>query len=133
MKHLKIALGVTAIGCLTAVPFIFLPWEVLQDFISRFGIDPLPRMPVFIYFFKVVCGVCGLIGLFFILLTRNPMGYGRMLELGGYGLLIFGLLALITGASLGIPLIVYFGDGIFGVVLGTLISILSSKLRRSIQ
>jgi FtsH-binding integral membrane protein len=106
---------------------------VLEDFISRFGIDPLPRTPVFTYLFRAVCGVFGLIGLFYVLLTRNPMGYGRMLELGGYGLLIFGLLALITGASAGITLIVYFGDGIFGVILGTLISILSLKLRKSIQ
>jgi hypothetical protein len=131
MKSLKVALWVTALGCLTAVPFIFLPWIVLENIISWFGIDPLPDAPVIVYFFRVVCGVFGLIGIFFIFLARNPRGYGPMLELGAYGLILFGLLALILGFAIGIPLIVYIGDALSGLILGIIILILSSKMKRS--
>ncbi|WP_126457059.1 hypothetical protein [Sulfuriflexus mobilis] len=131
MKSLKVALWVTALGCLTAVPFIFLPWAILENLISWFGIEPLPNVPVVVYFVRVVCGVFGLIGIFFIILARNPLGYGPMLDLGAYGLILFGLLALMLGFTSGLPLMVYIGDALFGLILGIIISILSSKSKRA--
>ena len=130
MKSLKVALWVAAFGCLTAVPFIVLPWSAIESIVFWFGMEPLPNIPVVIYFFKVVLGVFGLIGIYFIILARNPLGYGPMLNLGAYGLVLFGLLALILGFTIGIPPIVYIGDVLFGLILGIVILILSSKLKR---
>lgn len=130
MKSLKVALWVTAIGCLTAVPFIFLPWSVVESIGSWFGIESLPNSPIAVYFFRVVFGVFGCIGVFFMLLARNPLQYGRMLDLGAFGLILFGLLALIMGIAIGLPFIVYVGDGLSGLVLGIVIVISSSKSKR---
>jgi len=127
MKGLKIALWVTAIGCLTSVPFIFLPWAVVESIGSWFGVESFLGEPIAIYFFKVVFGVFGLIGVFFIILARNPLKYGSMLNLGAFGLILFGLMAFIFGLSIGLPLIVYLGDGLSGLVLGLAILIFSFK------
>lgn len=129
MRSLRIALWFAAIGCLTATPFIFLPWAAVESIGSWFGIEPLPALPIAVYFFKVVFGVFGLIGVFFIILARNPLQYGAMLNLGAFGLMLFGLSALIFGFYLGIPAIVYIGDGLSGLVLGIAILVLSSRAR----
>jgi len=131
MKSLKVALWIAAIGCFTAVPFIFLPWVVVESIGSWFGIESLPDMPIAVYFFKVVFVVFGLIGVFFIILARNPLKYGSMLNLGAFGLILFGLFALILGLSIGLPPIVYIGDGLSGLVLGIVILILSSKSKQA--
>lgn len=130
MKSLVFVLWVTAIGCLSAVPFIFLPWSVIESIGSWFGIESLPSMPIAIYFFKVTFGVFGLIGVFFVILAMNPLAYRPMLNLGAFGLILFGLLALVVGLSLGLPPIVFLVDGLSGLVLGITILFFSSKFKR---
>ena len=130
MKSLRVALWITAIGCLTAVPFILLPWSVLKALVSFFGHDPIPDVPVVIYFVKILCVFLGFIGIYFIILARNPLGYGSMLYLGAYGLILFGLLALILGFTIGVSAIVYLGDAFFTLILGIIILALSSKCKK---
>lgn len=130
MKTLKFILWVPAIGCLSAVPFIFLPWSVIESIGSWFGIESLPSMPIAVYFFKVTFGVFGLIGVFFVILARNPLESRPMLSLGAFGLILFGLLTLVAGLYLGLPPIVFLGDGLSGLVLGIAILFLSSKLKQ---
>jgi hypothetical protein len=127
MKSLKISLWICAIGCLTAVPLIVLPWRIFGDIMLWFGLETIPDIPTVMYSIRIVCGISGLIGIFFIILARNPLGYGPMLNLGAYGLIVFGLLALILGLTLKISLTIFLGDAIFGIVLGVVILILSSK------
>lgn len=131
MKTLKIVLWISAGGCLTAVPFIFLPWSVIEIIGSWFGIDSLPSSEIAIYFFKVAFGIFGLIGVFFIILAKNPMGYGAMLNLGAIGLILFGFLAFTIGLFIGLPPVVYLGDGLSGLVLGIVILAFSSKLKKA--
>jgi len=133
MKGLKTALWVAAIGCLTAVPFIVVPWTVVESFIRWFGLEPIPDAPMVMYLFRVVCGIAGLIGVYFILLARSPLTYGPMLDLGAYGLIVFGLLSLIVGSVLGLPLKMYIGDALFGLILGIIIAILSSKAKQALR
>jgi len=133
MKSLKAALWIAAIGCLTAVPFIFSPWTAIESIGSYFGITSLPNTPIAIYFFKVAFGVFGLIGVFFIILALNPWNYGSMLYLGAFGLILFGLLALILGVSISLPPIVYLGDGLSGLILGIVILFSSSKSKQPVD
>ncbi len=133
MKSLKIALWIAAIGCLSYVQFIALPWFLIESIALGFGLDPVPNVPVAMYFFRVACGMFGLMGIYFIILARNPLSYGPMLDLGAYGLIVFGLLSFIVGFRIGIPPIVYIGEALFGVILGTIITILSSKAKRALN
>ena len=130
MKGLKITLWIAALGCLSAVPFVILPWGVVENLALWFGIDPLPNTPIVVYLFRVACGIFGLIGIYYIILAKNPLAYGPMLGLGTYGLILFGLLSLIVGSSIGLPTIVYIGDGLSGLILGTLTTVFAYKVRR---
>jgi hypothetical protein len=130
MKSLKVALWITAIGFLTTVPFIFLPWSVLDAITSFTGHDPIPDIPVVIYLTKICCVIAGFIGIFFIILARNPLGYGPMVYLGAYGLIVLGLLELILGLTIDISPIVYIGDAFFALILGIIILVLSLKCKK---
>ncbi len=130
MKTLKILLWVTAVCYLVAFPFIFVPWSVIEGIGSWFGVASIPISPFVLYFFRISCGAYGLIGVFFAILALNPLKYGPMLNLGAYGLILFGMLALLTGASIGLNPIVYLGDGISGIILGGAILVFSGKARR---
>jgi hypothetical protein len=133
MNALKIALWIIGIGCLTAVPFLFLPWAVVESMVSWSGVELLPDTPIVIYFYKVIFGVFGLIGVFFIILARNPLKYQSMLNLGAFGLILFGLLALILGLVIGIPPIVYLSDSLTGLVFGVAILIFSAKSKQALK
>jgi hypothetical protein len=133
MKNLKIVLWICAVGCLTAVPLVILPWCIIENIMVCFGLTAIPDIPAAMYFVRIACGVFGLIGIFFIILAKNPLNYGPMLNLAAYGLVVFGLLSLILGLSLKMSPIVYLGDAIFGIVLGIVIAVLSSKAQRAIK
>ena len=132
MKSLKVTLWIAAIGCLIAVPFIALPWSVLEKMVLWFGVSPIPNDPLVMYLLKVSCGVYGLIGVYFIILARDPLGCGPMLDLGAYGLAIFGLLSLIIGLSLQLPPRLFAGDALSGLILGIVLIMLSSKAKRNL-
>ncbi len=133
MKTLKIALWIAALGCLTAVPFVFLPWTVLENIFLWVGNDPIPDVPVVIYIFRVVCGIIGLIGVFFLILARNPLDYGPMLNLAAIGLIVFGVISFLLGFNIGVQPIVYVGDALSGVILGMIIWIFSSKEKQALS
>ena len=69
----------------------------------------------------------GLIGVFFIILARNPLKYDGMLLLAAYGLLCYGLFCLAGGIRYTLPAWAYAGDIIFGFVAGVLILIFRKK------
>jgi hypothetical protein len=133
MKSLKIALWVVAIGCLISVPFIVLPWSLIERIILWFGVDPMPNAPLAVYLFRVVCGVFGLIGIYFVILARNPLRYGPMLDLAAFGLILFGLLSLFVGVSLQMSPKVYIGDALSGLILGIAITLLSFKAKKTLS
>ena len=132
MKTLKILLWVTAVCCLVAFPFIFVPWSVIEGIGSWFGVASIPSSPFILYFFKVSCGAYGLIGVFFVILALNPFKYGPMLNLGAYGLMLFGVLALLTGISIGLHPVVYLGDGLSGLALGIAMVIFAGKAKQEL-
>lgn len=133
MKSLKIALWIPAIGCLMAVPFIFLPWSVVESISAWFAAEPLPTTPIAVYYFKVVFGIFGLIGVFFVMLARDPLKHGEMLNLAAFGLMTYGLLALIVGFFNGISAAVYIADGLSGTLLGVVILFLSTRLKTRLK
>lgn len=133
MKSLKITLWIAAIGCLVSIPFIALPWSVLEKIILLFGVGSIPKDPLVMYLLRVSCGIYGLIGIYFVVLAKNPLNYGPMLNIGAYGLVLFGLLSLSVGLGLGLSPKVYTGDSLSGLILGTAIIVFSSKAKKEID
>jgi hypothetical protein len=73
----------------------------------------------------------GLIGIFFVILARNPIKYGGMLPLAGFGILFMGLFSLVGGIRYGFPVWSYIIDFIFCTVAGALIFILRKKVMQT--
>lgn len=127
MQSLKISLWISAVGCLTAMPFLILPWDVIENIFLLFGVGVIPNDAITIYLFRIVCAAFGFIGIFFVILARNPLQYMPMLNLSAYGLICFGLLCLVLGSGLNMEFKLYVGDVLFGLILGPLIALLSKK------
>jgi hypothetical protein len=72
-----------------------------------------------------------MIGIFFVILARNPLKYGAMLPLAAYGLVCYGIFCLVGGIRYGLPVWTYSGDVIFGVAAGVLILVLRKKTMRA--
>jgi hypothetical protein len=68
-----------------------------------------------------------LTGIFFVILARNPLNYGAMLLLAGYGLICFGIFYLVGGIRYGLPVCIYSQKSIFSAVLGVLILVFRKK------
>jgi energy-converting hydrogenase Eha subunit C len=131
MKGLKIVLWICAICCLLGFIIAALPWQAIVALYHWKGIQPPATEPTTVFMFRL-CGVtCGMIGIFFVILARNPLNYGAMLLLASYGLLGFGLFCLVGGIRYGLPVLVYSEKFIFFVVLGILTLMFRKKAMQS--
>ena len=95
MNRLKTTLMVCAIAFLLSFIFAALPWRALTAWANQFGVQIPTAEPWTVFWVRILFTTYGMIGVFFVILARNPLKYGEMLLLAAYGLLLFGLLALI--------------------------------------
>jgi len=131
MKELKIVLWVCAVSCLLGFAFGALPWKAILAFFRFFGIQPPITDPITTYMLRLCMATFGLIGIFFVILARNPMKYGEMLPLAGFGILFMGLFSLLGGIRYGFPVWCYIIDVIFCTVAGVLVFILRKKVMQT--
>jgi hypothetical protein len=121
MNGLKLTLWVCAIGFLLNFIFAALPWQAITDWANAFGVQIPTAEPFTAYFFRLSLATYGMIGVFFVILARNPLKYGGMLLLAAYGLLLLGVLILIGSIRYALPFITYIVDVIFCFITGLLI------------
>jgi hypothetical protein len=127
MKGLKVVLWICAVACLLGFVFAALPWRVTITWFQLTGAEPPTPDAVTVYVFRLFMAVSGIIGVFFIILARDPLKYGVMLQFAAYGLLSFGVFCLVGGIKYPISLGAYLGDAIFGLVAGVLLLIFRRK------
>jgi len=127
MKGLKIILWICAISCLLGFICAALPWPVITTFYHWSGVQPPTAEPTTVFLLRLCLATFGLTGIFFVILARNPLNYGAMLLLAGYGLLCFGIFYLVGGIRYGLPVWIYSQKSIFSAVLGVLILIFRKK------
>ncbi len=123
MEGLKTVLWVCAVGFLLNFIFAALPWQAMTAWANVFGFQMPAAEPFHIFTFRLCLATYGMIGVFFVILARNPLKYGGMLLLAAYGLLLLGVLILIGSIRYALPLITYFFDVIFCFITGVLILI----------
>jgi len=131
MKGLKIILWICGICCLPGFIAAALPWPVITALFQWVGVQPPTAEPITVYIIRLCSAIAGMIGIFFVILARNPLKYGAMLPLAAYGLLCYGVFCLVGGIRYGLPVWTYSGDVIFGVVAGVLILVLRKKAMRA--
>ena len=127
MKGLKITLWICGILCMLGFIGAVLPWNAISTLCQWFGVQPPVEKPITVYIIRLCLAMTGLIGVFFIILARNPLKYDGMLLLAAYGLLCYGLFCLAGGICYTLPAWAYAGDIIFGFVAGVLILIFRKK------
>ena len=127
MKGLKIVLWICAVCCLLGFVFAALPWRAFTGLCHWVGIQPPAAEAITVFMFRLSLAIFGMIGIFFVILARNPLKYGVMLLLAAYGLVCYGVSSLVGGIRYGLPVWTYAGDVIFGVVAGVLLVIFRKK------
>ena len=127
MKAMKIILWITGICCLAGFAAAALPWPTITSLFRWFGIQPPAAEPVTAFGFRLASAMSGMIGIFFLILARNPLKYGAMLLLAAYGLVAYGVFCLLGGIRYALPLYTYSGDFIFGVVAGVLLLVFRKR------
>ena len=118
MTAAKTLLWICAISLLMAFIMAVLPWHVLMAWFKYLGIQTPDGHPLTVFMFRGCFTLFGLIGIFFVILARNPLAYGPMLLLAGFGLIFWGLVATAGGIRYDLPIFTYVGDLIFGIFVG---------------
>lgn len=131
MKGLKIVLWICAICGLLGFVGAALPWPAVTALCDWFGVQPPPAEPISVFTFRLFRATIGLIGIFFLILAQNPLKYGAMLLLAGYGLLCFGFFCLVGGIRYGLPVWMYSGSFIFFLVMGILVLVFRKEAMRT--
>jgi hypothetical protein len=127
MKILKIILWICAIFCLLGFIFAPFPWRTITAWFNWVGYQPPAAEPITVFMFRLCLALFGVIGIFFAILACNPLKYGAMLLLAAYGLMCYGVISLLGGIRYVLPVWMYAGDVIFGVIAGVLIIIFRKK------
>ncbi|MFC1556872.1 hypothetical protein ACFL5L_02680 [candidate division KSB1 bacterium] len=127
MKGLKIVLWVVGIAGVLCFLSVIVPWTWISRIVSSYNWDISGFQGFQKYWFRIGPAGYGFIGIFFIMLARNPLKYGAMLLLGGYGLLVFGLFCLFWGIYYTFPILNWLGDLLFSWITGGLILYLRTK------
>ena len=127
MKGLKVVLWICGVGLLLSFPFLLVPWRVMADWCGRMGVEIAISAPVAAYTTRGILACCGLIGVFFVILAKDPLRYGPMLPLAGCGLILVGLVCLAGGIRYKLPVIMFAGDVIFSIVAGLLILVFRAR------
>ena len=86
MNTLKVLLWICGVGCLTAAVIVVLPWDAVSRLYEWCGEEPVPEVASAVYLHRVACGVIALIGIFFVILAREPARHPAMVALAGWGL-----------------------------------------------
>ena len=131
MKGLKIILWICAICCLLEFIAAALPWQAITAWYHGVRFQCSAAEPITVFIFRLFLAMFGMIGIFFVILARNPLKYGAMLLLAAYGLLCFGVFCLVGGIRYALPVWTYSSDVVFCVIAGVLILIFRKKAMRA--
>ena len=129
MRALKVCLWIAGVGCLLSVFGMFLPVRVVESLARAFGGEAFPDSPLFVYAVRLMSATFVGVGVYFVILARDPMKYGVMVPFSGLAAVCLGVVCGITGLAVGMPLFWFLGDSLSCVVLGALILVFWRKAK----
>ena len=128
MKGIKTILWICAISCLLGFIAAVVPWKAITALYQFFGVQPFGSEPMSMYTFRIFLVMTGMIGIFFVILARDPFKYEAMLRLAAYGLLCFGIFCLFFGIRYDLRYWLYLGDALFCMLAGALLLVFRKKV-----
>jgi hypothetical protein len=123
MSTLKTCLWIIGVFYVGAAVALCMPLHWLDSFLNVFGGPPLPEASAFLHLARsssiLVLGV----GIFYIVLARNPVRHWDKVPFAGMGAILFGIAVGISGLVHELPPFYYVKDSVITLVCGSLIVI----------
>ena len=116
MKRIFLLAG--AIGWGISILGVFLPWSVMDIVLQNMGAaSPVTDVQVQ-YWFRMATGAWSIIGFLYLMILLNPQKYNNLISLLAWGTVFEGIVLLIHGLYLNLPLFPFAGDVGFCLIVG---------------
>jgi len=116
MKRIFLLAG--AIGWGVSILGVLLPWSVMDIVLQNMG-AATPVTDVHVqYWFRMATTVWSIIGFLYLIVLLKPQKYNNLIPLLAWGTLFEGIVLLIHGLYLNLPLFPFAGDVGFCLIVG---------------
>ena len=116
MKRIFLLAG--AIGWGVSILGVLLPWSVMDIVLQNMGAaSPVTDVQVQ-YWFRMATGAWSIIGFLYFMVLLKPQKYNNLIPLLAWGTLFEGVVLLVHGLYLNLPLFPFAGDVGFCLIVG---------------
>lgn len=116
MKRIFLLAG--AVGWGVSILGVLLPWSVMDIVLQNMGAaSPVTDVQIQ-YWFRMATGAWSIIGFLYLMILLKPQKYDNLIPLLGWGTLFEGIVLLIHGLYLNLPLFPFAGDVGFCLIVG---------------
>ena len=116
MKRIFLLAG--AIGWGVSILGVLLPWSVMDIVLQNMGAaSPITDVQVQ-YWFRMATGAWSIIGFLYLMVLLKPQKYNNLIPLLAWGTVFEGIVLLIHGLYLNLPLFPFAGDVGFCLIVG---------------
>ena len=116
MKRIFLLAG--AIGWGISILGVLLPWSVMDIVLQNMGAaSPITDVQVQ-YWFRMATGAWSIIGFLYLMVLLKPQKYNNLIPLLAWGTVFEGIVLLIHGLYLNLPLFPFAGDVGFCLIVG---------------
>ena len=116
MKRIFLLAG--AIGWGVSILGVLLPWNVMDIVLQNMGAAaPVTDVQVQ-YWFRMATGAWSIIGFLYLIVLLKPQKYNNLIPLLAWGTVFEGIVLLIHGLYLNLPLYPFAGDVGFCLIVG---------------
>ena len=116
MKRIFLLAG--AIGWGVSILGVLLPWSVMDIVLQNMGAaSPMTDLQIQ-YWFRMATGAWSIIGFLYLIVLLKPQKYNNLIPLLGWGTVFEGIVLLIHGLYLNLPLFPFAGDVGFCLIVG---------------
>ena len=116
MKRIFLLAGV--IGWGVSILGVLLPWSVMDIVLQNMGAaSPITDVQIQ-YWFRMATGAWSIIGFLYLMVLLKPQKYDNLIPLLGWGAVFEGIVLLIHGLYLNLPLFPFAGDVGFCLIVG---------------
>jgi hypothetical protein len=116
MKRIFLLAG--AIGWGVSILGVLLPWNVMDIVLQNMGAaSPITDVQVQ-YWFRMATGAWSIIGFLYLIVLLKPQKYNNLIPLLAWGTVFEGIVLLIHGLYLNLPLFPFAGDVCFCLIVG---------------
>lgn len=129
LRLLRLFLGFAACAWGVTIAGVFLSWPKAVGLLQGLGAQPIAYDPMLDYWLRMVSGVFGLIGCFYIVLMIWPQKFHAAIPWFGGLMLAEGLILLVHGLRLSLPPYPFYADVLGCIIPGGAILYLSRCAR----